>query len=961
MADDINPRQFSSLDYNDADLYGGLSQRPAPAIPLEKAIAPTQSNRENASTRAMEKNLWESETARNAQFLREQREQAIAREEEIVRREQARREEIANKISNNQPKSEEVSQPPKSESPLTQQQRSTPERQPQPSTGSPPPTPSSTAARANPLVEPTATPAPAALPEPMPSPAPKTGSGLSFSSLPTGVGRAIVPGVFTAANFADRVVHGQPVVQAASGAGASLVGGIAGGIVGSAVAGPIGGLVGSLIGGYVGGAISDWFFQPPNTGSPPAEIPNYPPFLGGQEPVLYHWNYSTLLNPRSAALDNLVFTAAGPISDYRIERSINIATVNGIKCEEWEASFQAANGIRITGRAVGYFPDDLPRLVIARVDNLPDPKNITAPAPPPDNEPYRYDTSPIGSNSKVPSGTPADGKNKNAKKTKDVAPSMPSGNTPNGNSFFPGHGGLAPSKNPNPTQLPSNLGGLLPATKQPPPPPLPFAEPDDIPAPRTITFNTPGGGTVTSSKGGGLALAPPSFPGSTVKYDSQGNVLPTGIDGEDPYSFKPNPLVANPLVANGLQPSALPSTTAPSPISDAQSSVPKSNTVPKPETSNQTETRKQSDNNEATKKAIEEQVKKLIEIGALIAGLTPAIQGIPDAIAKSPTVQAANKATTQGAVCEITQPGGCLGNALDSSADKINQNSDKNANNLLDKINAGANAAQLALLELINTKLGNLLPNGGISAFLENFFDGFNKLTQWLHLDRALNILTFVMTVQNVYFLCDSLKVVTLQMISDMLAVVGIKDKDNNPLNLNEILGHEVEELLKSILGEEELTGFKKEWKALNRIYQAATNTLFAIQNMVFSVLQALEIIGSWNASIGNALKKYLVVGQHAFSWMNPQPNFHNNFFKFLGNALNVVTSLDFVAQSILQGRQAIDDFGKQTDELSKGISDAADGFKPPEHKATAEAAINSANVSKSPTPSPEEVKSVQD
>ncbi|MHC5719032.1 MAG: hypothetical protein ACYTX0_44945, partial [Nostoc sp.] len=228
-------------------------------------------------------------------------------------------------------------------------------------------------------------------------------------------------------------------------------------------------------------------------------------------------------------------------------------------------------------------------------------------------------------------------------------------------------------------------------------------------------------------------------------------------------------------------------------------------------------------------------------------------------------------------------------------------------------------------------------------------------------LDRALNLLTFVMTVQNVYFLCDSMKVVTLQMIADMLAVVGIKDKDNNPLNLNEILGHEVEELLKSILGEQELSGFKKEWKALNRIYQAATNTLFAIQNMVFSVLQALEIIGSWNASIGNALKKYLVVGQHAFAWMNPQPNFHNNFFKFLGEALNVVTSLDFVAQSILQGRQAIDDFGKQTDELSKGMSDAADGFKTPEHKATAEAATKSANISKSPTPSPEEINSIQD
>ncbi|MHC5830640.1 MAG: hypothetical protein ACYT04_85520, partial [Nostoc sp.] len=86
-------------------------------------------------------------------------------------------------------------------------------------------------------------------------------------------------------------------------------------------------------------------------------------------------------------------------------------------------------------------------------------------------------------------------------------------------------------------------------------------------------------------------------------------------------------------------------------------------------------------------------------IAGLIAGLTPIVQGIPDAIAKSPAVQAANKATTQGAVCEIAQPGGCLGDALDNSADKINQNNNKNTNSLLDKISAGANAAQVALLE----------------------------------------------------------------------------------------------------------------------------------------------------------------------------------------------------------------------------------------------------------------------
>jgi len=74
-----------------------------------------------------------------------------------------------------------------------------------------------------------------------------------------------------------------------------------------------------------------------------------------------------------------------------------------------------------------------------------------------------------------------------------------------------------------------------------------------------------------------------------------------------------------------------------------------------------------------------------------------------------------------------------------------------------------------------------------------------------------------------------------------------------------------------------------------------------------------------------------------------------------------MTTSLDFVAQSILQGRQAIDDFGKQSEELSKAMSDAADGFKPPEHKDTAKAQADAAKHSKSPTPAESDIRSLQD
>ncbi|MHC5728357.1 MAG: hypothetical protein ACYTXY_30445, partial [Nostoc sp.] len=162
MAGEVNPRQFISLDYANADMYSALSQRPAPSTPLQKSTSVTEVNRENASTRAMEQNLWQEESARNAGYFLEQKQQSDAREEEITRREQAQRNEIKNKI-NNSPTSPEVGQP-TPEAPLSKAPPpSTPEYQPAPSTGRPPPTPNGTAARASPIVEPTATPPPAGL------------------------------------------------------------------------------------------------------------------------------------------------------------------------------------------------------------------------------------------------------------------------------------------------------------------------------------------------------------------------------------------------------------------------------------------------------------------------------------------------------------------------------------------------------------------------------------------------------------------------------------------------------------------------------------------------------------------------------------------------------------------------------------------------------------------------------
>ena len=74
---DINPRQFASLDYSNADMYSGLSQRPPTAtplnIPLENLANKPPSKNQSPLEQAHNKN---EEIRRQTLFKEQQAQQA---------------------------------------------------------------------------------------------------------------------------------------------------------------------------------------------------------------------------------------------------------------------------------------------------------------------------------------------------------------------------------------------------------------------------------------------------------------------------------------------------------------------------------------------------------------------------------------------------------------------------------------------------------------------------------------------------------------------------------------------------------------------------------------------------------------------------------------------------------------------------------------------------------------------
>lgn len=256
-------------------------------------------------------------------------------------------------------------------------------------------------------------------------------------------------------------------------------------------------------------------------------------------------------------------------------------------------------------------------------------------------------------------------------------------------------------------------------------------------------------------------------------------------------------------------------------------------------------------------------------------------------------------------------------------------------NALLNGLDLAGNAAIMAKLNAMDNKLGPQIPGGGISGFIR-------KTWNFLQVDRALNVLTWIGVVHNAYMLSNNIAQTLFSAVSNGLAVAGIKDDEDNPLDIGEIVTKWTDSYFKNLFGVTTWEGIKSTWKKLNRILSAATSLLQSIQSIGYSILQSLEVVGSWVAQIGNAARKYGVVWENAFGWMNPNINFTTNrFFNALNNTQEAVENIDEITSELLSVQETGAQLAKQVEDLDKAAKGldigglSPDKPKPGDHAST--------------------------
>jgi hypothetical protein len=303
---------------------------------------------------------------------------------------------------------------------------------------------------------------------------------------------------------------------------------------------------------------------------------------------------------------------------------------------------------------------------------------------------------------------------------------------------------------------------------------------------------------------------------------------------------------------------------------------------------------------------VDNATKALIKQIAANAAFIPALVARPAALNFSQTVTAAATGT-----CQTTKPGGCMNNMANNIANNTNNKLQQGFGNLSNLLNGLGIGKLIQDVATINTKLGVQIA-GGISGKL-------NGMAQWLQLDRVLNTLTFAATVHNGVQLTGQIGESLGQSISNVLQLIGIKDDNNQPINVSQVIGNTVQGIIQGIVGAENYATLSTNWAKANRIYQASSNVLNAFQGLASSILTGLEMTAGKVAKIGNALRQAGEVLDSAYTWMNPQPKF-NRITQTLENLQNGASTIQMITQAPLDVINATTELTNATTELTNAI-----------------------------------------
>jgi len=194
----------------------------------------------------------------------------------------------------------------------------------------------------------------------------------------------------------------------------------------------------------------------------------------------------------------------------------------------------------------------------------------------------------------------------------------------------------------------------------------------------------------------------------------------------------------------------------------------------------------------------------------------------------------------------------------------------------------------------------------------------------WLNaLNAVFAPLNFVANIHNAFMLSADIKETVGSFMSITLDVVrttlSLKDPDDAMIDINDVVNKNFESMMDNLLGASNWELIKQRAAAVNRIYMAQTNAMYAIKNSFDSVFEAMGTIGQYTGKIGNALKKAQVVYEDAYDWMDEERSSEMARMGRFGNLTGRLEGVEDAANMLL----AIASSVKEVQEGAKELADS--------------------------------------
>lgn len=283
-------------------------------------------------------------------------------------------------------------------------------------------------------------------------------------------------------------------------------------------------------------------------------------------------------------------------------------------------------------------------------------------------------------------------------------------------------------------------------------------------------------------------------------------------------------------------------------------------------------------------------------------------------------------------------------------------------------------ASQGNVLDGVNTRTKEIASS--VDAMKTDMNNNFNKvrkrlsgIASFLNFDRILNVLIWWQTLHNCFMLSadvsrslvSAFSTVLKALPGDSLLGLPTESEDGSPLDLATTINSSVETWVKGAIGAENYVQMKTTLAEINRIYQSTANGVFLIQGSIQAMHSITEAIGERVGRVGNALKRFGVIGEKAYAHMSENMNTRTAWIDRLqeraGNVQTAISSVEQIAQSVVSIQDNIVQLKAQKQQIDNSLQ-KLDIVEAPDNEATK--ARSEAEKSASVTPNIDRIDTIR-